>query len=155
MHYTDILHDAVLRIWMCISGNSGLNMCCGNVLTWAAITPMRYFSICRDCKDHVAWHSDDESLFGRLPTIASVSLGDTRMFEMRKKVPPVSSCCIMFLLFKMKFLLGFWPVWHSILFFKMTYFIGDSHTCKWLSLFWPWNCNNYHKTQTLAASEWI
>ena len=68
-------------------------MCCGNVLTWAAVTHMMYYSICRDCKDHVAWHSDDESLFGRLPTIASVSLGDTRMFEMRKKVPPVSSCC--------------------------------------------------------------
>lgn len=44
----------------------------------------------RDNKDHVSWHSDDEELFGRLPTIASVSLGDTRMFELRRKVKPVS-----------------------------------------------------------------
>ena len=32
--------------------------------------------------------------------------------------------------FKMKFLIGVWPVWHSILFFKITYlyyYIGDSH----------------------------
>ena len=67
-------------------------MRCENVVNLGSRN--RYLSICRDCKDHVAWHSDDESLFGRLPTIASVSLGDTRMFEMRKKVPPVSSCCI-------------------------------------------------------------
>ena len=44
----------------------------------------------RDGKDHVSWHSDDETLFGRLPTIASVSLGDLRVFELRKKVEPVS-----------------------------------------------------------------
>lgn len=44
----------------------------------------------RDNKDHVSWHSDDEELFGRLPTIASVSLGDTRMFELRRKVKPNS-----------------------------------------------------------------
>ena len=105
------------------------------LLTWAAVTHMKYLSICRDCKDHVAWHSDDEALFGRLPTIASVSLGDTRMFEMRKKVPPVSSCFIMILLFKIKILIYVWRVLHFILFFKITYFIGDSHTCKWLSLF--------------------
>ncbi|XP_067946418.1 alpha-ketoglutarate-dependent dioxygenase alkB homolog 3-like [Watersipora subatra] len=42
-------------------------------------------------KDHVSWHSDDEPLFGRLPTIATVSLGDTRVFELRKKVPPTDT----------------------------------------------------------------
>ncbi|KAF8771971.1 Alpha-ketoglutarate-dependent dioxygenase like protein [Argiope bruennichi] len=36
-------------------------------------------------KDSVAWHSDDEFTLGVCPTIASVSLGETRKFEMRPK----------------------------------------------------------------------
>lgn len=39
----------------------------------------------RDCKDSVSWHSDDEPTLGDSPTIASVSFGDTRMFELRRK----------------------------------------------------------------------
>jgi len=50
----------------------------------------------RDCKDHVAWHSDDEKLFGVNPTIATISLGDVRNFELRKKVGPVSGLIIFF-----------------------------------------------------------
>lgn len=42
----------------------------------------------RDGHDLVAWHSDDEPSLGPEPTIASLSLGDTRNFEMRKKPPP-------------------------------------------------------------------
>ncbi|XP_071502202.1 alpha-ketoglutarate-dependent dioxygenase alkB homolog 3-like [Diadema antillarum] len=42
----------------------------------------------RSGKDHVSWHSDDEPALGSKPTIASVSLGDSRIFEMRKKPPP-------------------------------------------------------------------
>ncbi|KAK2179203.1 hypothetical protein NP493_506g01030 [Ridgeia piscesae] len=38
--------------------------------------------------DHLPWHSDNEKGMGQNPTIASVSLGDSRMFELRKK-PPV------------------------------------------------------------------
>uniref|UniRef100_T1J5R8 Fe2OG dioxygenase domain-containing protein n=1 Tax=Strigamia maritima TaxID=126957 RepID=T1J5R8_STRMM len=39
----------------------------------------------RDNKDSVDWHSDDETLFGKQPFIASISLGDTRNFELRQK----------------------------------------------------------------------
>ena len=43
----------------------------------------------RDGHDSIDWHSDDESSLGTNPTIASLSFGDTRSFEMRKKPPPV------------------------------------------------------------------
>ena len=45
----------------------------------------------RDGHDSVAWHADDESSLGPEPSIASLSFGDTRNFELRKKPPPVSS----------------------------------------------------------------
>ena len=44
----------------------------------------------RDGHDSIDWHSDDEPALGTDPTIASLSFGDTRMFEMRKK--PLSVC---------------------------------------------------------------
>lgn len=37
----------------------------------------------RDRDDQVGWHADDESSLGQTPTIASVSLGGSRTFEMR------------------------------------------------------------------------
>ncbi|KAB0404495.1 hypothetical protein E2I00_016511 [Balaenoptera physalus] len=49
----------------------------------------------RNEKDGVDWHSDDEPSLGRCPVIASLSFGATRMFEMRKKPPPVSSLFIL------------------------------------------------------------
>ena len=45
----------------------------------------------RDGHDSVAWHSDDEPSLGQNPTIASLSFGDTRNFEMRKKPAKVRS----------------------------------------------------------------
>lgn len=39
----------------------------------------------RDGKDYVSWHSDDEPELGTNPTIASLSLGDTRRFLLRHK----------------------------------------------------------------------
>ncbi|KAG7324057.1 hypothetical protein KOW79_012073 [Hemibagrus wyckioides] len=42
----------------------------------------------RDGKDSIAWHSDNELSLGPQPTIASLSLGDTRVFSLRKKPPP-------------------------------------------------------------------
>lgn len=39
----------------------------------------------RDGKDSVVWHSDDEVELGRMPEIASVSLGVTRLFQLRHK----------------------------------------------------------------------
>ncbi|KAF5907549.1 alpha-ketoglutarate-dependent dioxygenase alkB 3 isoform X1, partial [Clarias magur] len=42
----------------------------------------------RDGKDSIAWHSDNEASLGPNPTIASFSLGDTRVFCLRKKPPP-------------------------------------------------------------------
>ncbi|XP_023418785.1 alpha-ketoglutarate-dependent dioxygenase alkB homolog 3 isoform X2 [Cavia porcellus] len=42
----------------------------------------------RNEKDSVDWHSDDEPALGRWPVIASLSLGATRTFEMRKKPLP-------------------------------------------------------------------
>ena len=45
----------------------------------------------RDGHDSVAWHSDDEPSLREHPTIASLSFGDTRNFEMRKKPPKVTT----------------------------------------------------------------
>ncbi|KAJ8249073.1 hypothetical protein GJAV_G00230900 [Gymnothorax javanicus] len=42
----------------------------------------------RDGKDSIGWHSDSELSLGPHPTIASVSLGDTRCFSMRKQPAP-------------------------------------------------------------------
>ncbi|CAL8323260.1 alpha-ketoglutarate-dependent dioxygenase alkB homolog 3 isoform X1 [Gadus morhua] len=42
----------------------------------------------RDGKDSIGWHSDDEASLGPAPTIASLSLGDTRLFSLRKQPPP-------------------------------------------------------------------
>ncbi|XP_067902556.1 alpha-ketoglutarate-dependent dioxygenase alkB homolog 3 isoform X2 [Heterodontus francisci] len=42
----------------------------------------------RNGKDSIDWHSDDEPSLGRKPIIASLSFGETRNFEMRKKPPP-------------------------------------------------------------------
>jgi len=39
----------------------------------------------RNGNDSVSWHSDDEKEFGRNPTIASVSFGETRPFHIRHK----------------------------------------------------------------------
>ncbi|XP_073515551.1 alpha-ketoglutarate-dependent dioxygenase alkB homolog 3 isoform X2 [Phyllobates terribilis] len=42
----------------------------------------------RHDKDSIDWHSDNEPDLGRNPVIASLSFGETRMFQMRKKPPP-------------------------------------------------------------------
>jgi alkylated DNA repair dioxygenase AlkB len=39
----------------------------------------------RDGQDSVAWHADDEPELGRAPLIASLSLGATRVFQMKHK----------------------------------------------------------------------
>ncbi|KAE8296773.1 Alpha-ketoglutarate-dependent dioxygenase alkB-like protein 3 [Larimichthys crocea] len=42
----------------------------------------------RDGHDSISWHSDNEVSLGAKPTIASLSLGDTRVFSLRKQPPP-------------------------------------------------------------------
>ncbi|GFR98327.1 alpha-ketoglutarate-dependent dioxygenase alkB-like protein 3 [Elysia marginata] len=42
----------------------------------------------RDGHDSIGWHSDDEKIFGSTPIIASLSFGDERVFELRKKPAP-------------------------------------------------------------------
>ncbi|XP_068169150.1 alpha-ketoglutarate-dependent dioxygenase alkB homolog 3 isoform X2 [Antennarius striatus] len=42
----------------------------------------------RDGHDSIGWHSDNEASLGAEPVIASVSLGDTRVFSLRKQPPP-------------------------------------------------------------------
>ncbi|XP_038049091.1 alpha-ketoglutarate-dependent dioxygenase alkB homolog 3-like [Patiria miniata] len=54
-----------------------------NDLTFNSVLANLY----RTGKDGVAWHSDDEYGLREQPKIASLSLGETRMFEMRKKPP--------------------------------------------------------------------
>lgn len=39
----------------------------------------------RDGKDSMGWHSDDEPELGQAPTIASLSLGETRRFLLRRR----------------------------------------------------------------------
>ncbi|XP_064627405.1 alpha-ketoglutarate-dependent dioxygenase alkB homolog 3-like [Lineus longissimus] len=41
----------------------------------------------RDGKDSIAWHADDEPILGTHPIIASLSFGDSRLFQLRKNVP--------------------------------------------------------------------
>ncbi|KAM9375765.1 alpha-ketoglutarate-dependent dioxygenase alkB homolog 3 isoform 1-T2 [Pholidichthys leucotaenia] len=41
----------------------------------------------RDGHDSIGWHSDNEASLGPKPTIASLSLGDTRVFSLRKQPP--------------------------------------------------------------------
>jgi alkylated DNA repair dioxygenase AlkB len=40
----------------------------------------------RNEKDSVGWHSDDEPELGKMPTIASLSFGATREFQLKHKV---------------------------------------------------------------------
>lgn len=42
----------------------------------------------RSGDDTVGWHADDEAVYGREPTIASVSLGAERDFDLRRKDDP-------------------------------------------------------------------
>ncbi|XP_042608885.1 alpha-ketoglutarate-dependent dioxygenase alkB homolog 3-like isoform X2 [Cyprinus carpio] len=42
----------------------------------------------RDGKDSIGWHSDSEPSLGPQPVIASLSLGDTRVFSLRKQPLP-------------------------------------------------------------------
>jgi alkylated DNA repair dioxygenase AlkB len=41
----------------------------------------------RDGNDSMGWHSDDEPELGAQPVIASLSLGSTRAFRLRRKLP--------------------------------------------------------------------
>jgi alkylated DNA repair dioxygenase AlkB len=41
----------------------------------------------RDGRDSMGWHSDDEPELGEQPVIASLSLGVTRSFRLRRKLP--------------------------------------------------------------------
>ena len=48
------------------------------------------FNVClanlyRDGQDSMGWHSDDEKELGKNPTIASISLGEERMFHLQHK----------------------------------------------------------------------
>ncbi|XP_053576203.1 alpha-ketoglutarate-dependent dioxygenase alkB homolog 3 isoform X2 [Bombina bombina] len=47
-----------------------------------------FCNLYRHDKDSIDWHSDDEPALGRNPVIASLSLGDTRIFQMRRKPSP-------------------------------------------------------------------
>jgi alkylated DNA repair dioxygenase AlkB len=52
---------------------------CG--VTFNSVLLNRY----RSGQDSVSWHADDEPEFGNNPVIASVSLGETRVFQFRHK----------------------------------------------------------------------
>lgn len=39
----------------------------------------------RDGHDYMSWHSDDEKEMGKNPTIVSISLGEERVFEFKRK----------------------------------------------------------------------
>ncbi|KAI8772861.1 alpha-ketoglutarate-dependent dioxygenase alkB 3 isoform X2 [Biomphalaria glabrata] len=41
----------------------------------------------RDGHDSIGWHTDDEPIMGKRPVIASLSFGEERVFELRKKPP--------------------------------------------------------------------
>jgi alkylated DNA repair dioxygenase AlkB len=39
----------------------------------------------RDGKDSVGWHADNKPIMGKSPAIASITLGETRKFQLRSK----------------------------------------------------------------------
>lgn len=45
----------------------------------------------RSGKDNVNWHADTEAVFGPMPTIASVTLGESRDFDLRENGNPARS----------------------------------------------------------------
>lgn len=49
----------------------------------------------RDGMDHVGWHADDEKELGDNPVIASLSLGETRQFQIRHKTEKTSDAIIL------------------------------------------------------------
>jgi alkylated DNA repair dioxygenase AlkB len=49
----------------------------------------------RDGNDSVAWHSDKESIMGSQPVIASVSFGQVRSFDIRRKTDHAEKYSIM------------------------------------------------------------
>ena len=57
-----------------------------------ALTGVRFNSVLanlyRDGDDSVGWHSDDEPELGRNPNIASLSLGVSRRFLLKRRKPP-------------------------------------------------------------------
>jgi alkylated DNA repair dioxygenase AlkB len=40
--------------------------------------------------DHMSWHADDEKVLGPAPTIASLSLGESRVFELKHRDPDLA-----------------------------------------------------------------
>lgn len=45
----------------------------------------------RDGRDSMGWHADDEAYQGPQPTVASISLGATRTFQLRPKIAETDS----------------------------------------------------------------
>ena len=64
-----------------------------------AVTWLRSCNLCLPCcldacsgADSIGWHSDSEPLYGREPTIATVSLGDARDFLLRRNADHSERC---------------------------------------------------------------
>ena len=51
-------------------------------------------NVYQDQNDFVAWHSDEERIFERYPTIASLSFGETRRFQFKSKLKSSSFKCL-------------------------------------------------------------
>jgi alkylated DNA repair dioxygenase AlkB len=60
---------------------ASLEQCCG--VRFNGVLANLY----RDGSDSMGWHSDDEPELGENPVIASVSLGATRRFRLRRRLP--------------------------------------------------------------------
>ncbi|WP_242109675.1 alpha-ketoglutarate-dependent dioxygenase AlkB family protein [Luteimonas aquatica] len=48
----------------------------------------------RDGRDAMGWHSDDEPELGPEPLIASLSLGATRRFSLKRRAGPAAKCTV-------------------------------------------------------------
>ena len=70
------MHDLVEELRRRVSKTAGVefNSCMCNLY--------------RSGQDCVGWHSDDENIFGKDPIVASLSVGGTRKFSLRRKAHP-------------------------------------------------------------------
>ncbi|WP_295851333.1 alpha-ketoglutarate-dependent dioxygenase AlkB [uncultured Xylophilus sp.] len=77
--YSGLRHDAAPWTPLLAAIRARVEAACGQSFNGLLLN---YY---RDGRDRMGWHSDDESVLGRNPVIASLNLGGTRRFDLRRR----------------------------------------------------------------------